>query len=374
MATRKGLDYSWGRPDLGQVKAAGFTFVMRYVSPYAGSGKNANADEVRALRGAGLGLGLVFESYAARALEGRAAGKADGDAALAAARALGYPDSKPLYFAVDFDAAENQQGAIDEYLRGAADAIGAGRVGVYAGYWVCKRCKENGTAKWYWQTYAWSGGNKLDGMHVYQYRNGQTIGGAAVDFNEGYDDASLWLSEETSPAPAPEPTPAPNPGDTYTVKAGDTLGGIASRYGTTYQELARINNISDPNKIYPGQVLKLSGNVAPPATVPATSATYTVKQGDTLSGIAAKFGTTYQELARINNIADPNVIRVGQVLKVNGAAPVPPATTARTYTVVGGDTLGSIAARFGTSWQTLQALNNIPNANLIYPGQVLRLP
>ena len=93
--------------------------------------------------------------------------------------------------------------------------------------------------------------------------------------------------------------------ESYIVVAGDTLSAIATKYNTTYQELAKINNISDPNSIYVGQIiqLKASNNVQ----------TYTVQSGDTLSGITAKFGTTYQSLASINGIADPNTIYVGQV-------------------------------------------------------------
>lgn len=97
---------------------------------------------------------------------------------------------------------------------------------------------------------------------------------------------------------------------TYIVKAGDTLSEIALRYGTTYQELARINNIANPNVIYPGQVIRISGT---------TEQTYTVKSGDTLSGIASKYGTTWQKLYEKNkNVigSNPDLIKPGQVLKV----------------------------------------------------------
>ena len=90
---------------------------------------------------------------------------------------------------------------------------------------------------------------------------------------------------------------------TYIVKKGDTLSSIASKYGLTYQYLAKYNNIVNPNLIYPGQVIKIPSN---------NKEVYIVKKGDTLSGIAKKYKTTYQELARINNISDPNKIYVGQ--------------------------------------------------------------
>ena len=94
------------------------------------------------------------------------------------------------------------------------------------------------------------------------------------------------------------------------MRSGDTLSGIAAKYGTTYQHLAAINNIANPNLIYPGQVLKVTGSQKPAAR------TYTVRSGDTLSGIAAKYGTTYQAIAAKNNIANPNLIYPGQVLQI----------------------------------------------------------
>lgn len=97
---------------------------------------------------------------------------------------------------------------------------------------------------------------------------------------------------------------------TYTVKAGDTLSEIALKYGTTYQELAKINNIKNPNLIHVGQVIKINGTA---------ETTYTVKSGDTLSGIASKYGTTWQKLYEKNKSVignDPNLIKPGQVLKV----------------------------------------------------------
>jgi N-acetylmuramoyl-L-alanine amidase len=99
------------------------------------------------------------------------------------------------------------------------------------------------------------------------------------------------------------------------VKAGDTLSAIAAKFGTTYQELAKINGIADPNKIYPGQVLKLKGK-ATTASTAKKDVIYTVKSGDTLSEIARKYGTTISELAKINGIANPNKIYTGQKIKI----------------------------------------------------------
>ena len=98
---------------------------------------------------------------------------------------------------------------------------------------------------------------------------------------------------------------------TYTVQEGDTLSAIASLYGTSYQELAAINGIDNPDLIYPGQVLQVTGS----AQVSSTT-TYTVENGDTLSAIAAMYGTNYQYLAAINGIENPDLIYPGQVLRI----------------------------------------------------------
>lgn len=102
------------------------------------------------------------------------------------------------------------------------------------------------------------------------------------------------------------------------------------------------------------------------AIQPATT-TYTVRSGDSLSVIAAKFGTTVSALQSANNIHNANLIYPGQVLKVSGQA-----TTSNTYTVRSGDNLSTIASRLGTTVAHLQSVNGIRNANLIYSGQNLK--
>ena len=89
------------------------------------------------------------------------------------------------------------------------------------------------------------------------------------------------------------------------------MSGIAVKFGTTYQNLAAINGIADPNKIYAGQVIKVTGTASN-----GGAQYYTIKSGDTLSGIAAKYGTTYQNLAAMNGIADPNKIYAGQTIRI----------------------------------------------------------
>lgn len=119
-----------------------------------------------------------------------------------------------------------------------------------------------------------------------------------------------------APVPAPQEAPAPSGYTTYTVARGDNLSRIASKYGTSYQKIAADNGIANPNLIYPGQVLKIYPADAQSQPQPAQEEYYVVKPGDNLSRIAAAYGTTYQELARINGIANPNLIYPGQRIKV----------------------------------------------------------
>ena len=151
----------------------------------------------------------------------------------------------------------------------------------------------------------------------------------------------------------------------HTVQRGDTLSEIADRFGTTVSELVRLNNIQNPNLIYPGQVLVIreGGSVTPPTG----ATTYTVQRGDTLSEIAERYGTTVSALVLANNIADRDRIYPGQVLII------PAGGCVDNYIVQRGDTLSGIAQRFGTTVARLASLNNIRNTDRIYVGQVLSL-
>ena len=95
----------------------------------------------------------------------------------------------------------------------------------------------------------------------------------------------------------------------YIVRYGDTLSGIASRYGTTWQNLQRLNGLNNPNWIYPGQRIRVAGTVS-------AKRTYKVRYGDTLSGIAYRYGVNVYTLARNNRIRNVNLIFPGQKLSL----------------------------------------------------------
>lgn len=111
---------------------------------------------------------------------------------------------------------------------------------------------------------------------------------------------------------------------------------------------------------------------AKPSTSKLTGSTYTVKAGDTLGAIAKRASTTAKSLQSINGIKNANLIYPGQVIKLKGTKSTNASST-KTYTVKKGDNLSTIAQRNNTTTAALQRLNNIQNSNLIYPGQVLKL-
>ena len=116
-----------------------------------------------------------------------------------------------------------------------------------------------------------------------------------------------WISKgDIELLPDAAVVPDKQPEATHVVQYGETLSSIAYQYGTYYQKLAALNGLANPNLIYPGQVLKVNGSVV--------SKIYTVQYGDNLSSIAAKLGTTYQTLAALNGLANPNLIYPGQTL------------------------------------------------------------
>lgn len=166
---------------------------------------------------------------------------------------------------------------------------------------------------------------------------------------------------------------------TYTVKAGDTLWGIANDHDTTVNALKQNNHLSS-DTIYVGQVLSLgqtastgSHSQSTASTQSSTSdGTYTVKSGDTLWSIANANDMTVAQLKQKNDLSN-DTIYVGQTLNVSSTKSASATSTASTmYTVKSGDSLWQIASANGTTVNQLKALNNL-SSDLIYAGQQLKL-
>lgn len=101
----------------------------------------------------------------------------------------------------------------------------------------------------------------------------------------------------------------------YTVQPNDTLSEIAVKYGTTVSAIASANGISNPNLIYPGQKLNITKGSGSSSNG-SSAQYYTIQSGDTLSGIASKYGTTVSKLQSLNGIKNANVIYAGQKIRV----------------------------------------------------------
>ncbi len=172
----------------------------------------------------------------------------------------------------------------------------------------------------------------------------------------------------TIPGATPQP---PTTGNTYTVKSGDSLWTIANRYNTTVNILKSLNGLTSDN-LSVGQVIKLPGS---DGNAPTESNTYTVKSGDSLWTIANKYGTTVNNLKTLNNLTS-NSLSIGQVLRVpsseageNGGTP----TTGNTYTVKAGDSLWNIANRYNTTVNAIKSLNGLTN-DALQIGMTLLIP
>jgi LysM repeat protein len=169
--------------------------------------------------------------------------------------------------------------------------------------------------------------------------------------------ALLTLGLGVAQAAPPEGQPV-----VHVVQWGDTLESIAARYGTTVWAISQANSLADPQWIYAGQRLTI-----PSTGAAASGNVYVVQAGDTLGGIAARYGTTVQAIAQANGIANVQFIYAGQRLSITGSS-------ASAYTVRAGDTLEAIAARFGTTSWAIARANGLSDPSLIFIGQSLVIP
>lgn len=167
---------------------------------------------------------------------------------------------------------------------------------------------------------------------------------------------------------------APDDGRGYVVEPGDYLFGIARRQGVTIGELLRANDLDVTDVIHPGQRLTIPGT-GPAVTSTPGGASYTVRSGDYLFGIARTLGVPVRSLLAANGLTLTSVIHPGQRLTVPGAGPAAnPTAGGASYTVRSGDSLYGIARRLGVPVRSLLAANGLTLTSVIHPGQRLEVP
>ena len=230
----------------------------------------------------------------------------------------------------------------------------------YYALWVAQYEVEGPTVDNNWEF--WEG---------WQYTDQGEVSGISTYVDRDKFTSNIFLSD-TSEVPTIPETPEEN--ETYQsiiIPRGATLSELAIEYNTTIARLVELNNISNPNLIYAGETLVIpiasqESNANGVKTIP-----YIVQSGDTLSKIAGEFDTTVEILASINNISNVNLIFTGELLYVPTSNANDLSHTL--YVVKRGDTLWGISRRFGVSISKIVMLNRISNPNLIFPGNVLRI-
>ncbi|TDW31479.1 lytic transglycosylase [Cryobacterium psychrophilum] len=177
----------------------------------------------------------------------------------------------------------------------------------------------------------------------------------------------------------------------YSVAQGDTVSGIAARFGLSTSSVLSLNGLDSAALIFPGQVLNLTAAAAPaPTAHSVSSSSYTVVSGDTIGGIAAAHGLSTDAVLSANGLKRSSIIYPGQAVALpTGAAPaaqmvqaafitpMTPVTApmrASNHTIQTGDTISGVAAAAGVSVQAVLDANGLGWSSMIYPGQVLAIP
>lgn len=198
-------------------------------------------------------------------------------------------------------------------------------VGIYANkYWLTTKLDYNKLKKYDIWLAEWTDKPTWNGnFGLWQYSSKGSVRGISgnVDMNISYKDYSVIKNKgfngfsKTRKVETPKKETNNDKNENvkqYKIKNGNTLSGIAKKFGTTVDELVKINNIKNPNLIMIGEIIKIPTN-----SQPKKNYTYhTVKSGDTLSEIADKYKTTVTKLAKDNNIKNINLILPGQKLKI----------------------------------------------------------
>ena len=226
------------------------------------------------------------------------------------------------------------------------------------GLWIAQYANMNPTG---YQSTPWNEGAYACVIRQYSSTGRLPGYGGNLDLNKFYGDGATYDKHVTGGGNTSNVPPS-QPSDPLAGRSDDDLANavIRGEFGDGDARKQKLGGRYDAVQALVNQKL------AKPAS---PGRTYTVQPGDTLSGIAAKLGVAQSQISGFHS-GNPNLIYPGEVLSVSGGSPQP---SAEYYTVRSGDNLSAIAARCGTSWQHIRDLNGLSNPDLIYPGRVLRV-
>ena len=214
------------------------------------------------------------------------------------------------------------------------------------------------------------------GIHV--VRRGETLTSVAHRYSIRVNDIAAWNDlrsrdliypgqklivslDATSP-------PAVGGGETFVhvVKRGETVSAIAAKYGASCSEVLKSNGLRSSDRIYPGQKISIPGSGGGQACA------HTVRSGDTISDIASTYGVSTSSVLAANSMSSRDRIYPGQEIKIPGGAA--PAAKTVVHTVAKGETVWDIARGYGVSTSSVLAENSLSSRDRIYPGQEIRIP
>jgi LysM repeat protein len=181
---------------------------------------------------------------------------------------------------------------------------------------------------------------------------------------------SLIYPDQKIRIPGAGAAPAGNSLAVYTVKSGDTISGIASRHEVSTAAVLAANGLSRTSRIYPGQELLVP--VSGGTTSCGRATVHEVKSGESIYLIAKKYSVSCEEVLNLNGLSSNAVIYPGQMIAVSQAPSSAP--SGKHHKVSSGETISTIAERYGVSTREVLKLNGLGSRDRIYPGQTIKIP
>lgn len=278
-----------------KLKEAGFNYAARYLG---NSWKTFDRKEAEDIQNAGLQLISIFQKSANKlAYFTEAQGISDAKEAMKYAKAVGQPTGTAIYFAIDFDVTTSQLAAINQYINGLKKTLHTYKLGIYGSYTVMQAIK--GKVDYYWQTYAWSRGKVADFITMHQYENDITVAGIRIDRNEIKKHPGCWGTIAAVEKEIEADKEVATYEVTTTVEAYITAADAKKQQhkkGTVKPGTYYIFNESQ------GMINVTSKSGVPGSWInPLENAKiHVVQSGETLTSIAKKYGTTLSALQKLN--------------------------------------------------------------------------